>query len=223
MILLYKELIIDTSHWEWPEIEGLHDFKGVLCHTAHYDENTVLEGQRVAVIGLGSSGVQVISNIVNKVSQLYTWVRTPTWITAGFAQKYAGPNGANFAYAEEQKTQWKENELDYLQYCKEIENELDQRFKFVLRGTPEAEEAKRFSTKEMTTKLAGRKDIMDKIIPTNFGVGCRRPTPGNGFLEALTASHVTTFSQALTRVTDKGFIDHDGNEHEVDVIICATG
>ena len=35
-----------------------------------------------------------------------------------------------------------ENPTDYLHYCKEIENELNQRFKFILNGTAEAAEAK---------------------------------------------------------------------------------
>lgn len=89
-------LTLRYSNWKWPAIKGLHDFRGTLCHTAKYDTNTVLDGKRVAVIGVGSSGIQVTANIVNKVSQLYTWIRSPTWITAGFAQGHAGPNGANF-------------------------------------------------------------------------------------------------------------------------------
>ncbi|TAQ87444.1 hypothetical protein B7494_g4224 [Chlorociboria aeruginascens] len=209
--------------WKWPEIEGLHDFKGKLCHTARYDPSTVLDGKRVAVIGVGSSGIQVTANIATKVSQLYTWVRSPTWITAGFAQGHAGPNGANFEYTQEQKRHFAEDTIDYLKYCKEIEDELNQRFKFILNGTPEAAEAKKFSTNQMKEKLRGREDLMAKIIPTNFGVGCRRPTPGNGFLEALTQPNVKTFTQEMQRITPKGFIDHDGIEHEVDVIICATG
>src|SRR6266849_4267097 len=93
----------------------------------------------------------------------------------------------------------------------------------------------------MKEKLRGREDLIKMIVPTKFGVGCRRPTvcsllnspitknishmpqPGNGFLEALTLPHVTTFSKEMQRVTSKGFIDHEGQEHEVDVIICATG
>lgn len=50
----------------------------------------------MAVVGTGSSGVQVIPCIAPDVAQLYTWIRSPTWITAGFAQKYAGPGGTNF-------------------------------------------------------------------------------------------------------------------------------
>lgn len=56
-----------------------------------------LKGKRVAVAGLGSSGVQIIANVQPLVDHLYTWVRTPTWLTPGFASKYAGgPGGENF-------------------------------------------------------------------------------------------------------------------------------
>lgn len=151
-----------VSKWKWPDIRGLHEFSGTLTHTAHYDTSITLDNKRVAVIGVGSSGIQVTANIASKVSKLYTWVRTPTWITAGFAQKYAGPNGGNFEcerdpltcvleihqltrYKDtpEQKKHFKEHPMEYLNYCKQIENELNQRFKFILNGTAEAEEAKR--------------------------------------------------------------------------------
>lgn len=151
------------SNWKWPDIEGLHDFKGKLCHTANYDTKMKLNGKRVAVIGVGSSGIQLTSNIAAEVGQLYTWVRSPTWITAGFAQNHAGPNGANFecGYPDifgilsqtlmcvidspEQKRYFAENPLGYQNYCKQIEDELNQRFKFILNGTPEAEGAKKAS------------------------------------------------------------------------------
>ncbi|EXJ66857.1 uncharacterized protein A1O5_10052 [Cladophialophora psammophila CBS 110553] len=211
------------NSWKWPAIYGLHDFKGTLCHTANYAAGTHLDDKRVAVIGVGSSGIQVTANIASKVKQLYTWVRSPTWITTGFAQKYAGPDGANFEYSEEQKHKFAENFPEYVVYTKEIEDELNQRFKFILNGTPEAREAKEFSTTQMQDKLKGRQDLISMLVPTKFGVGCRRPTPGNGFLEALTLPHVTTFPRDMIKVTPRGFIDHQGLEHEVDVIICATG
>lgn len=67
-----------------------------MFHTANYEKGFDLRDKRVAVIGSGSSGVQTVATIYSEVSKLYTWVRSPTWITAGFAQKYAGENGANF-------------------------------------------------------------------------------------------------------------------------------
>lgn len=52
----------------------------------------------------------------------------------------------------------------------------------------------------------------------------RRPTPGNGYLEALLQPNVHTFTSGmLQRVTSKGFIDSEGTEHECDIFVCATG
>ncbi|KAG5291501.1 flavin-binding monooxygenase [Histoplasma ohiense] len=84
------------NNWKWPDIPGLMSFKGRLFHTAKYEEGLDLKGKRVAVIGSGSSGVQAVAAVYKDASRLYTWVRNPMWITAGFAQKFAGPDGGNF-------------------------------------------------------------------------------------------------------------------------------
>jgi len=212
------------NNWKWPEIKGLHSFKGVLEHTANYSEGQSLAGKRVAVIGIGSSGIQCISKIAPQVKQLYTWIKTPTWITAGFAQKFAGENGANFAYTDDQKKEFAKNPELFLKYSKMIESELNQRFKFILKNTPEAKAAIDFAADEMGTKLEGNQRLMDAMIPKNFGVGCRRPTPGNGFLEALNRENVQVFTNGVMKeITPTGFIDADGTPFEVDIIICATG
>lgn len=82
-----------------PDIEGLHSFQGSLMHSAQVDESVDFAGKRVAVLGIGSSGVQIVSNLSSTVTQLYTWIRSPTWITAGFAQRFAGINGGNYSCA----------------------------------------------------------------------------------------------------------------------------
>jgi cation diffusion facilitator CzcD-associated flavoprotein CzcO len=84
------------NNWKWPDIPGLQDFKGKLMHSANYEEGFDLTKKRVAVIGAGSSGVQIVAAIQQKVERLYHWIRSPIWITAGFAQTWAGKNGANF-------------------------------------------------------------------------------------------------------------------------------
>lgn len=75
----------------------------------------------------------------------------------------------------------------------------------------------------MRLKLKGNNEIADAIIPKHFAVGCRRPTPGEGFLEAMVADNVTVHTKQMQRITEKGFISHDGKEEEVDVVVCATG
>lgn len=211
------------NNWKWPDIAGLHDFKGQLMHSAHFNEGLDLSGKRVAVIGAGSSGVQIVAAIQKKVDTLYHWIRSPIWITAGFAQTWAGKNGANFKYSDEQLEYLKNNPKKYLEYRKQIENELNQRFKFIIKGSAEATKAREYAFNEMRTKLNNNPRLVDKIIPKNFNPGCRRPTPAPGYLESLVADNAVIFTDPIGSITETGFIDHEGKSHDVDIIICATG
>ncbi|KAF4311955.1 Flavin-containing monooxygenase-like protein [Botryosphaeria dothidea] len=211
------------NKWKWPDISGLHDFKGKLVHSANYGEGYDLTGKRVAVLGAGSSGVQIVAAITPKVEKLYHWVRNPIWITAAFGHGWAGPDGANFTYSEEQLRFLEKNPDKYLEYRKQIENELNKRFKFIIRGSPESKAAREFARDQMSRKLSSRPDLISAIIPKNFNPGCRRPTPAPGYLEALSAPNTAIYTDQLQKITPNGFINHAGIEHQVDVIICATG
>ena len=54
-------------------------------------------------------------------------------------------------------------------------------------------------------------------------LGCRRLTPGDGYLEALTEDNVEPVFDNIAEITEKGLKTVAGNFYEVDVIICATG
>lgn len=75
----------------------------------------------------------------------------------------------------------------------------------------------------METKLDHREDLTDNLIPKDFNIGCRRPTPGNGFLEALTNAKTDVHFGEIEKITEDGFVSKDGTSHDVDTIICATG
>lgn len=210
------------NKWKWPDIEGLNSFKGTLLHSAQWNQAVDLKGKRVALVGAGSSAVQILPNIYDDVEKVYTWVRSKIWITAGFAQKFAGEDGANFSYTEEQQKLFEDSD-QYKAYCKMIEGELNQRFSFIINGSRPQRDAVDFSINEMKTKLSNKPELLEKVMPDNFFVGCRRPTPGNGYLEALASEKTIAFTSQLQRITEKGFIDPSGVEQEVDVIICATG
>ncbi|EXJ82626.1 hypothetical protein A1O3_06439 [Capronia epimyces CBS 606.96] len=222
----HADVVLDgggiLNNWKWPDIPGLHDFKGTLLHSAQWSQDTDLAGKRVALLGAGSSAVQILPNIYEQVDKVYTWIRSKIWITAGFAQNFAGKDGANFIYNEEQRKLFEDPD-EFLAYCKLIEGELNQRFSFIINGSPSQKAAREFSESEMRAHLKDRPDLLEKIMPTDFYVGCRRPTPGNGYLQTLTGEKTQAYTSQLERVTEKGFIDPDGNEQEVDVIICATG
>src|SRR5437868_11673077 len=63
-----------------PDIKGLSEFKGKVYHTGHWPHEPVdFTGQRVAVIGTGSSGIQSVPVIAEQASQLTVFQRTPNF------------------------------------------------------------------------------------------------------------------------------------------------
>jgi len=76
---------------------------------------------------------------------------------------------------------------------------------------------------DMCRRLKGDPRLIEKIIPKDFNPGCRRPTPAPGYLEALIADNTTVFTENIKKITPTGFVDQEGREYDVDVIICATG
>jgi hypothetical protein len=75
----------------------------------------------------------------------------------------------------------------------------------------------------MKSKLKDRPEILNMLVPKDFSVNCRRPTPGNGYLEALSGEKTTVLPGSIREITPTGVVDCNGVEHPVDVIICATG
>ena len=51
------------SAWRWPQIPGIHDFKGHKVHSASWDHSFDYSGKKIAIIGNGSSGIQILPEI----------------------------------------------------------------------------------------------------------------------------------------------------------------
>lgn len=73
----------------------------------------------------------------------------------------------------------------------------------------------------MRDMLASKPEIAATLIP-DFPVGCKRLTPGPGYLEALVSDDVTFVSDEIECFTPTG-LRAGGNEYDFDVIVCATG
>src|SRR2546423_4743172 len=63
-----------------PDIPGLDAFEGRVFHSAAWDHDHDLTGERVAVIGTGASAVQFVPRIQPKVGRLHVFQRTPSWV-----------------------------------------------------------------------------------------------------------------------------------------------
>ncbi|KAH8664921.1 hypothetical protein BGZ61DRAFT_367206 [Ilyonectria robusta] len=74
----------------------------------------------------------------------------------------------------------------------------------------------------MRQRLEGREDLIEPMIP-KFAAGCRRLTPGPGYLEALKQENVAFITTPIQEVTPEGIKLTAGDEVKLDVLICATG
>ncbi|PSN63199.1 cyclohexanone monooxygenase [Corynespora cassiicola Philippines] len=209
------------NSWKYPNIPGLDTFKGKLMHSAQWDNSYDLSGKTVAVIGGGSSGVQIIPNIQPTVGKLIAFLRSPVWVTTGFGAQHAGPGGTNFQYSEEQIKKWEEDPAEYDQYARDVEGELNKRFNLMHLNSNDQKKARELIANMMKDKLNNEK-IAKHMVP-EFALGCRRMTPGSGYLESLSKENVEVMPRSVTKLTETGIVDESGQEHEVDVVICATG
>lgn len=69
------------NRWKWPEIPGLHDFKGTLLHSARWDQSFDATGKTIAVIGNGSTGIQIIPELQSQARRLDTYIRSKSWVS----------------------------------------------------------------------------------------------------------------------------------------------
>jgi hypothetical protein len=74
----------------------------------------------------------------------------------------------------------------------------------------------------MRERLKKKPEIADFILPS-FAVGCRRLTPGPGYLEALVEDNVDFVSDQISEILPEGVVLETGRKIEIDALVCATG
>ncbi|CAF0790392.1 unnamed protein product [Adineta steineri] len=231
----------------YPNIKGRETFKGECYHTSAWPEHVTFDNKRVAVIGTGSTGVQVITSIAPKVKHLTVFQRTP---------QYSVPVG-QAPLSEEHVSQIKK---DYDRTWESVRNSL------VAMGFEES------TTSAMTVSEEERRDIYEKAWDAGggfrfgFGTFCdtftdplaneaaasfirskiakivndpetakkltpcdlyaRRPLCDNGYYATYNRENVSLVdikATPIVEITPMGIKTSDGIEHKVDLLIFATG
>jgi hypothetical protein len=65
---------------KYPDIRGLADFQGACVHSARWNHDHNLRGERVGLIGTGASAAQFIPKVHKQVARLTIFQRTPGWV-----------------------------------------------------------------------------------------------------------------------------------------------
>ncbi|OAL32210.1 hypothetical protein AYO20_07978 [Fonsecaea nubica] len=214
------------NEWKWPDIKGLHDFKGKLLHSADWDSSYDISGKEIAVIGAGSSGIQIVATLQPKVKSMDHYVRGRTWIAATFGNELVrsrndGKDG-NFNYTREEMEAWEKDPKSYVQYRKALEVGMQGGFALTHKGTKEHEGAWSLFNQDMRKRLEKKPEIAEHLIP-DFPPLCKRLTPGPGYLEALVADNVDVIATRISHVDETGIVTTDGKHRPVEAIVCATG
>ncbi|KAI0741361.1 FAD/NAD-P-binding domain-containing protein [Daedaleopsis nitida] len=225
------------SRWQWPNIEGLKEFKGELYHSAGFDpkEKTWQEvadawkDKKVGVIGVGSSALQIVPALQPRVQKLVTYVRGKTWLAVPFASNtFADLLGRdkdqaeNYKFAEEEIERFRTDPEFYRNFRHVMENELNCMHLVTIRGSEMQKRATELFKANLRRKLAKKPWIADSLMPS-FPVACRRLTPGPGYLEALVEDNVDFVNTPMKRFTPTGIETADGAHQDLDVVFCATG
>lgn len=74
----------------------------------------------------------------------------------------------------------------------------------------------------MKERLSSKPEIAEFLIPS-FAIGCRRTTPGPGYLEALVESNVDFVTDPIAEVNSTGVLLETGQQVDLDCLVCATG
>jgi cation diffusion facilitator CzcD-associated flavoprotein CzcO len=214
------------NEWKWPDIPGLHSFKGPVLHSASWDSTFDPKDKNVAVIGAGSSGIQIVPSILPAVKHMDHYIRGRTWIASTFGHEVVrehndGQDG-NFEYSAEEKEAWKKDPESYVKYRKALEQGMQGGHAVTQKGSKEHTTARQEFDQDMRRRLKDKPEIIDHLLP-NFPPLCKRLTPGPGYLEALTSEKVDVIPQKIKEVTEMGITTEDGKQRQVDAIVCATG
>lgn len=208
------------NEWRLPDYPGIETFKGHLRHSSNWDPAFDPAGKRVAVIGNGASGVQVVPNIQPVVEHLDHYARSGTWIAGAFAgslERQLEPT----PYSSEQHEAFQDPEK-YHEFRKELESTFWRRYETQLKGTKESNQAAADFKSLMSKRLEAKPELLEEIVP-EYSPHCRRLTPGPGYLEALTQENVSFIRTPIERITETGIQTTDGTHRPVDAIICSTG
>lgn len=230
-----------------PQFPNADKFKGeVLLASKWPEQEPDLAGKRVAVVGTGSTGIQVITELADKVGHLHVMQRTPQWVVplglgpfpeetrekikkdpVGF-RNWNLATGAVFGFQESTVSALEVSEEERQRVYQNAWDEGNG-FAFMLKtfsDIPVTAEANKTATDFIKNKIDTIvKDPKVAAMLTPDQYYARRPLAADGYYEIYNRDNVTLHdvkANPIESYTENGLMV-GGEELEVDVVIMATG
>ena len=209
-----------------PDVPGVQDFQGHWCHSANWDDGYDFTDKRVAVVGTGCTSVQIVDTLAPKIKSLKLFQRQPHWVTSVSNEtKIPEPerwmliNVPSYAQWARLHTFLVIGDINYaaVRYDHEWAKDHDMSI------SAANEVGMRVALSHLEKTFADRPDLLAKMKP-NFAFMGKRPIRDPGtYYATLKKENSDVITSGLSEVRRNGLVDADGNFHEVDAVIYATG
>jgi len=201
-------------HPRIPEIPGMDAFKGRLFHSARWDHSVPLDGKRIAVIGNGSTGVQIVSALAKRAGKLEHFQRTAQWIM---------PIDYGYFTEEERAAFRADPELlarvmDFEGYAAAVEQYTQA---IIDTNSAGAKEMAKACLDNLENSI---KDpvLKEKLRPDHLPL-CYRLVWSPDYYQAIQHPNAELVTEGIERIEAGGIRTRDGKLHELDIIVLATG
>ncbi len=195
-----------------PKLEGAESFKGYSFHTFNWDQNYDLAGKKVAIIGTGATSIQLLPEIQPYVDTLAVFQRTPSHVLPRI----------DFSTSAAQKAASR-----YVPYFQRSIRSMWYTAYEGLVGLPQFVDSRFLTVFETAARYHLNHQIKDSVLreklTPDYRFGCKRPVFSSKYFPALEKDNVDLVTDGIQEIREHSIVDGTGQEHEVDVIIYATG
>lgn len=200
-------------HPRYPSIEGMENFSGALFHSARWDHSVPLDGKRIGIIGNGSTGVQIISALAGRAARLEHYQRTAQWIM---------PVENGYFSQEERAAFHDPKVLAEAMNFEEYNASVDAYTQAII--DEESEGAKGIAEACLMNLEQGVTDpaLREKLRPDHKPL-CKRLIFSPDYYQAIQHPDSRLVTEGIERIEPQGIRTRDGELHELDVIVLATG
>ncbi len=199
-------------HPAYPDIDGIDDFKGACFHTARWDHEVTLEQQRVGIIGTGSTAMQIVPAIIDRVASLSLFQRTAQWVVAMSNEPYSAEEIEEFKRAPETMRAVYEHWA----------HRFNHRFGRAVIGDQD-EIARITKLCEANLQENVHDPELRRQLTPNYTVCCKRLIMSDMFYPAIQKPNANLVTTGIKRVEAGGVRTSDDVLHELDVLVLATG
>jgi cation diffusion facilitator CzcD-associated flavoprotein CzcO len=197
-----------------PFAHGDTGFRGMVCHTSRWPDGLDLAGKTVGIVGTGSSGVQVAPEAAKVAAAVKIFQREPNWIVPKGARDFTPlERWFNRRRAVNALRRWK------LFWRYDLRQVLG---RHVIEGTRVHRRRATLARRHIERALANRADLRALVTPRHVFEG-KRPVLGDNFYPMLRRPNVTLVPHAVKELTTTGVLDSQGQTHNLDVVVLATG